>query len=241
MRKAPYHHTDGSNCWTKNCKLGNTYRADIDSTLKSLTISPEALMVASSFIPRDFDEAHAKYYAQTDEKHFKNIESPGSKFTDPQVSNLEELLALKIMQDGVHVFSSQDDDREKLIAAGSYVDGFKEDNRYYMVQTPGKVGVISSDVLSNDDLVDVVRTKDGVPCSLVVGVDEKPATNYGVIIMGIHTVTQKPFVITAFPGPVTKSISNKSIDALEGERITVKQAKKLLDEDSFWCNTRLIK
>lgn len=254
MKYAPYSHSDGTNCWTEHCSRRNSsqegLRKMINAEFESIKISstsanlkakitPRMLELAEDFIPRELDNYHARYYAQTDAKHFSDLSSPGSKFTDAGVNNLNDLLALKIAQDGLKSITGISDDREELIRAGGDAEGFQEGSQYFMVKVSGTVGVIKSSELANDDLVTIERTKDGVPCSVVTQVLTKPVTDYGVIIMSNHTVTGNLFVVTAFPGAVTKVVKNDQIDALEGQQVTVKDVKAILGEN-FWCNTKLI-
>lgn len=192
--------------------------------------------LASAAVPRDIDESYASYYKATDRKHFGDPTEPGSKFLDPKLKKLEDVLKLRILQSST--LNLDGDDREELIKLGADPNGFLKDKRYLVVRTKGKVGVIHSDELDPAQKVLVKRTKPGVPCSLTVEVNEQPETDYAVIIMAKNDKTGKDFAITAFPGLVTKPVAHPHIDALEGNHITVAEAKTILGE-SFWLNTSM--
>lgn len=192
--------------------------------------------LAAAAVPRHIDESYASYYKATDKKHFGDPTEPGSKFLDPKLKQLEDVLKLRIHQSPT--LNLDGDDKEKLIQLGADPDGFLRNNRYLLVHTKGKVGVVHSDKLNPDQKVLVKRTKPGVPCSLIVEVNSQPETDYAVIIMAKNDKTGKDFAITAFPGLVTKPVDHPNIDALEGNHITVAEAKTILGE-SFWLNTSL--
>lgn len=191
---------------------------------------------ASAYVPRDRDESHAAYYAATDAKHFGDKTEPGSKFMDPALRSVEDVAALRMVQTGKN--NLKGDDREALIAAGSDPNGFSEGKRYLMVKTSGTVGIQNSAKMRPTDTVQVVRTKPGAPCSLVASVKSQPETDFAVIVVGEHKETKNDFIITTFPGPVTKPTASEAIDNLEGMTMTVADAKKILGED-FWANTKV--
>jgi hypothetical protein len=89
--------------------------------------------------------------------------------------------------------------------------------RYLMVETPGVLGIKAGHETADDTLITITRTKPGVPCSMVANVAEKSPVDCGVVIMGEHNVTGAPFVISTFPGQVTRPTSDQRIDALEGQ------------------------
>lgn len=194
----------------------------------------EAHKLAKIAVPRKRKQAFAEYYAATDAKHFGNTNQPGSKFTDPTLTKVEDVVALTAYQRG----SLQGDDRAKFIARGATPDAFQDGKRYLLVNTPGKVGILHSSEVKGTDLVQVVRTKPGVPCSLVYEVDKQPETDYGVVVVVEDVETGRDIVITTFPGVVTKSLKNDDIDALEGKSLTIAEARRILGSD-VWLNTKL--
>ena len=192
--------------------------------------------VANQHVPRDIDEQHKAYYEATDRKHFGDKTEPGSKFLDPSLEKVEHVLMLRMEQTGTANLDGND--KSALTARGSDGNGFMEGNRYLMVLTEGTVGIKNSKTLPTDAKVQVVRTKPGAPCSLVMEVEEQPTTDYAVIVIGKHRQTGNDFVITTFPGPVTKPTSNESLDAREGQVLTVGETREILGED-FWINTKV--
>lgn len=237
-RPAPYKHSDGSGCWTKECSRGNS---DLESHLNPhRTAKPQEkwanAYVANHHVPRNLDEQHAGYYAATDKKHFGDKTEPGSKFLNPSLEKVEDVLKLRMEQVGNA--SMEGDDREALIARGSDPTGFGTGKRYLMVLTEGSVGIKNSNSLNEDAKVQVVRTKPGAPCSLVMEVNEQPKTDYAVIVLGEHKQTKKDFVITTFPGPVTKPTANEELDSREGQVMTVSEVKGIMGGD-FWINTKM--
>jgi hypothetical protein len=237
-RNSPYKHADGSGCWTKECSRGNS---DLESHLNPhRTAKPQEkwgyAYVANYFVPRNLDDQHAAYYDATDKKHFGDKTQPGSKFLNPSLEKIEHVLMMRMQQIGEATLDG--DDREALIARGSDPNGFMAGKRYLMVLTEGTVGIKNSSTLPAETKVEVVRTKPGAPCSLVMEVDAQPTTSYAVIVMGEHQQTGKDFLITTFPGPVTKPTANPALDAKEGQTMTVDEVKEILGED-FWINTKM--
>lgn len=237
-RMAPYKHSDGSGCWTKECSRGNS---DLESHLNPYRkVKPQArwgyAYVANHNVPRNLDEQHAAYYEATDKKHFGDKTQPGSKFLDPSLEKVEHVLMMRMEQIGAANLDG--DDKNALIARGSDPNGFIEGKRYLMVLTEGTVGIKNSASLPDDAKVQVVRTKPGSPCSLVMEVSEQPTTDFAVIVMGEHKQTGKDFVITTFPGPVTKPTSNEALDSKEGQFLTIQEVKEIINED-FWINTKV--
>jgi hypothetical protein len=184
-------------------------------------------------VPRELDEATSDYYAATDRKHFGDRTEPGSKFLDPALSELEDIVRLAIAQRG----SLDGDDRVKFYF-DSDPDAFRDGNRYLKVATPGTVGVIHSTELSDASLLSVVRTKPGAPVSLVASVTEQPTTDYAVLIIEDVIDTGEARVVTAFPGTVTAPLESLTLEELEGGAITVAAARDIL-RGEFWANTRL--
>jgi hypothetical protein len=178
------------------------------------------------------------YYASTEHKHFGPLSQPGSKFTDPNVRSLNDVLRLTFDQRG----SLDGDDRDEFIARGAEPQAFDPEKRYLLVRTSGTVGIIHSADLDDDVELEVVR-KDGAPCTLVHAVKEQGTADYAAVILaedkfGI-TENGGPILITAFPGVVTKPIDSRAIDARFGELITVAEARMILGHDVF-VNTRVL-
>lgn len=194
-----------------------------------------AYELAISAVPRNRNQDWADYYAATDAKHFGDPTLPGSKFLSPNLNKFEDVIALAAYQRG----NLDGDDRNTFISLGAASDAFKDDNRYLFVKTPGTVGILHSKELPDETKVQVIRTKPGVPCSLVYDVTEQPKADYAVIIMVTDEETGRAIAITGFPGVVTKSLHNEEIDSHEGEIITLGQVRKILN-DEVWLNTRKV-
>lgn len=238
-RKAPYQHPNGSGCWTKDCSRSRIPdSAPLQTDLKAINTSKQLdlAFTAGQLVPRNLDDMHANYYAATDQKHFGAKDEPGSKFLDPNLRKVEDVLILHMRQAGTSDLSG--DDREELIARGSDPSGFRDSNRYLMVLTEGSVGMQHSEKLNPETKVEVLRTKPGVPCSLVLDVAHQGSTDFAVIVVGKHSMTGKDFVITTFPGPVTKPTSSQILDTYEGQKLTVAEVESLIGKD-FWVNTRI--
>lgn len=189
--------------------------------------------LASAVVPRTRNPEFAAYYRSTDIKHFGDRTEPGSKFTDPGLNCIEDVVALAVVQRG----SLDGDDREEFIARGADPAAFQAGNRYLFVRTPGTIGVIDTAGMDRGTVLSVLRTKPGAPCSLVLDVDQQPDTDYGVIILG-DDEGSLPVVITVFPGLVTPSTKHDDIEAREGGTILLCDARVLLGGD-IWVNTRL--
>lgn len=191
---------------------------------------------AASVIPRDGEMA--EYYKATDAKHFSDKNAPGSKFTDPDIKNLNDVVALADNQryDGI-----QGDDRAKLIAFGANPAAFRDDCRYLVVQTPGKVGSQHISSLPVNDKIEVVRTKPGAPCSLVANVSSQASTNFGVIIMG-KSNEGKDVVFTAHPGMPTRTSGKDEgiFDRFEGRSLSINHIMEIAGTDDVNVNTRLV-
>lgn len=237
-RVSPYKHADGTGCWTKECSRGNS---NLEAHLNPhRRVTTNAMMgyayVANNAVPRDIDDQHSTYYEATDKKHFGDKTQPGSKFLNPSLEKVEHVLMLRMEQIGAA--NLEGDDKQALIARGSDPNGFSSGKRYLMVLTEGSVGIKNSKELDSDAEVDVVRTKPGAPCSLVMEVEKQPETDFAVIVVGEHKQTGNDFVITTFPGPVTKPTANEEIDEREGQTMTVGEVRELMGGD-FWINTKL--
>lgn len=240
QRIAPYKHSDGSGCWTEKCSRGNS-STGTQLNPNPMSSPPTKMMgfsnVAKNHVPRHLDESHAAYYESTDRKHFGDKTEPGSKFLNQSLRKVEDVLILRMRQAG-EVLNLDGDDRDALIARGSDPNGFGTGKRYLMVLTEGTVGIQDSKQLSDDTEIQVVRTKPGVPCSLVREVEDQPKTDFAVIVLGEHKETGRDFLITTFPGPVTKPTKSEELDALEGKVITVGTARRIIGND-FWINTKV--
>lgn len=188
-----------------------------------------AVILSSTQVERD-------YYAANDRKHFGDPTSPGSQFTE--VADTESLVALTYRQRG----SLDGDDRDELIALGGDPKGFMAGKRYLKVQAPGVLGIKAGHEAGDDTPVTITRTKPGAPCSMVATVTEKTPVDYGVVIMGEHNVTGDPFVISTFPGKVTRPTADDRVDSLEGQTVPAGQLRQLLGADAFdtmTLNTRM--
>lgn len=192
--------------------------------------------MAANVIPRD--DAMAEYYKATDAKHFSDKTAPGSKFTDPDMKNLNDIVALTANQryDGL-----QGDDRDKLIKFGANPDAFRDDCRYLVVQTPGKVGSQHISSLPMNEKIEVVRTKPGAPCSLVANVSKQASTNFGVVIMG-KSDDGKDIVFTAHPGMPTRTSGKDEgiFDRYEGRSLSINHIMEIAGTDDVNVNTRLV-
>lgn len=219
---------NGKFCYTVNCK-------------KHFNMYSGGIVAASTVVDRS-DPEWGEYYAGTERKHFSDPKKPGSKFTDPNIKSLNDVVALAYVQRG----GLGGDDREKLLMLGAEPDAFKDNFRYLIVYTPGTLGFIKSSTLRDDTVLKVERTKPGAPCSYVLNVREQPKVNFGVIILSDDFETGKTRLITAFPGQPTyvslkDSKTGESLtDTLEGQSLTVKQVHELTGRDVS-VNTRLIK
>ncbi len=186
-------------------------------------------------VDRISDPDMAEYYAATDKKHFSDKDAPGSKFLDPKLKTIEDVLVKASLDRG----KLSGDDRDGFIALGANPAWLNPNNRYLMVKTPGTVGVKNTKTMKSTDYVRVERTKPGVPCSFVAYVEEQPKTDYGVIVMSHNKETGKEMVVTTFPGMPTKAPKSDEIDSHEGQWVTVAEARKLAGGD-FFAQTALV-
>ena len=184
------------------------------------------------------DSGWGPYYAGTEKKHFSDKTLPGSKFTSPEVKNLNDLLALAHAQRG----SLEGNDAHKFIEKGIAPEVFKPGFRYLHIETSGKLGIVNSQFLDENTEVKVVRTKPGAPCNFMVEVDHQPEVDYGVVILE-DSEDGKTRLITAFPGyptfvPDKGSASESKADSLEGRTLTIGEIHTLLGRPVN-VNTRL--
>lgn len=199
---------------------------------------------ASTLIPRR--GSLRDYYAATDAKHFApevsvdsaKPQTPGSKFTDPTLQRLNDVVALAYRQRG-HL---DGDDREELARLGTPEEAFKPGIRYLMVRTPGTVGIRRSDDLPDDTAIEVVRSKPGAPCSLVLDVSAQETTEVGTIIIGHNDTADGPgqeVVFTAHPGlPIPVDFTDR-MAGFEGRRVSLTTVRGAYGGD-VWLNTRLV-
>lgn len=198
---------------------------------------------ASALIPRR--GALRDYYAATDAKHFTPVTAgpdgaaatPGSTFTDPTLARLNDAVALAYRQRG----NLDGDDRDELARLGTPEAAFKPGIRYLLVRTPGTVGIRRSDDLPDDTMVEVVRSKPGAPCSLVVEVTAQETTEVGTIIIGRSDTgdgSGDEVVFTAHPGlPIPVDFSDR-MAGFEGRRVSLAAVRGAYDGD-VWLNTRV--
>lgn len=219
---------NGKYCYTVNCKK----HSNVGSSSAPVTV----LSTVTGLVDRG-DTEWGPYYESTEKKHLLDPEKPGSKFIAPELKTLEDVLALAFIQRK----GLQGDDRNFFISEGVDPTAFKDGFRYLKVETPGKLGIVSSSHLDENVAVKVERTKVGAPCNFVLDVNEQPHVDYGVIILEGEGDSSR--LITMFPGaPTYVSLSEKSKDRMnswEGETFTVGQLREKLGRD-FTVNTRLV-
>jgi hypothetical protein len=186
---------------------------------------------ATALIPRR--GSMGAYYAATDDKHFGDSGSAGSKFTDPTLTRLNDVVALAYRQRG-HL---DGDDRDQLAALGTPDAAFKPGIRYLLVRTPGTVGIRHSAGLPDDTPVHVTRMKPGAPCSLVLDVDTETTTDVGTIIIGRPEENGPEVVFTAHPGlPIPTDFEDR-MSAHEGTTVALSVLRTAYGND-IWLNTR---
>lgn len=224
---------------------GMTEKAELNESLRNKKIAEykalgteitDSEKTASAVIPRE--GALKDYYAGTDAKHFHDKNKPGSKFTDPDIKNFNDLVALAARQreEGL-----SGDDREQLVAMGTSDSALKSGYRYLIVKTGGKLGVKNSaTIFDGDTLVRVERTKAGASCSLVMDVKEQDTVDFGVVVMGKPDGFDKDIAITAHPGLPSTSSGKGTFDEYEGKTITISQARKIAGTAEVNINTRLV-
>jgi hypothetical protein len=215
---------------------GGRFGAQLRSENPTLTLELPGVAAARSVILSS-TPVERDYYAANDRKHFGDPTSPGSQFTE--VQDTESLVALTHRQRG----NLDGDDREELMARGGDPNGFMAGKRYLMVETPGVLGIKAGHETADDTPITITRTKPGAPCSMVAGVTEKSPVDYGVVVMGEHNVTGQPFVISTFPGRVTRPTADERVDALEGQTVHAGHLRDMLGAEEFnamTLNTRML-
>lgn len=181
------------------------------------------------------DPQWGAYYAATDLKHFGNRNQPGSKFVDPKLKRVEDILILAYNQRG----NLQGTDEQKFINLGASPEAFNEGYRYLYVETPGTLGIVHTSTLPDNELVQIIRTKPGAPCSVVATVASQTTVNYGVVILTEDEHTGLPRLITTFPGMVTKTSRVEELEKYENQTVPLSIIRPLYGED-FWVNTRIL-
>lgn len=206
--------------------------------------SHTAQQAATALIPRR--GSWSAYYQATDAKHFPAnpvaasdgrqapAATPGSTFTDPALRRLNDVVALAHRQRG----DLDGDDRDELARLGTPEEAFKPGIRYLLVRTSGTVGIRRSDDLPGDTAVEVVRSKPGAPCSLVLDVTTQETTDVATIIIGRNEETDTEMVFTAHPGLPIPAGSTDRMTAWEGRRVSLAQVRAAYGGD-VWLNTRL--
>lgn len=187
-------------------------------------------------IPRNKDADWRRYYEDTDRKHFTDKTSAGSKFLNPHLTSLEDLVKLRLHQKPEEGLAG--DDKETLIALGSDEDGFMPGTRYLIVRTLGTVGIIHSSELPGEQLVKIERTKHKAPVSVTTVVNQQPTVDYGVLIISDTLNETHPTLVTAFPGPVIKPSKDDRLEQMEGQQLSLKLVKHFLNVDNLWITTK---
>lgn len=136
------------------------------------------------------------------------------------------------------------DDRDELIARGADPEAFMAPEsgvRYLLVETPGAVGVIRSEGMSDDTPVYVVRTKPGVPCALAVDVDAAPTTGVGTVVIGPHPDDpSREIVWTAHPGlPIPPARGEDPFAEFEGGTVSLGVVRDRSGRSDLWLQTRV--
>lgn len=172
----------------------------------------------------------ADYYKATDAKHFGDRTIPGSKFTDPDLNSLEDVLELAIKQRG----NLENDDRAKFIDMGALKDAFDPNIRYLYVETKGLVGIIHSAGRPDGIPLLVRRTKPGAPCSVTYNTNLRHTTDIAVVIIDKDDAGNER-LITAHPGTPVKPKTGE-FDEFEGQYISLGQAR-LIAGGELWLET----
>lgn len=192
--------------------------------------------MVDSVVPRQGE--FAQYYADTDAKHFSNKDTPGSKFTDPRVKNLNDAVAMTVQQRG----SLQGDDRAKLIKFGADPDTLSPDHRYLIVQTQGKLGSQDINSFPVNTKFRIERTKSGANCSVVADVEKQASVNFGVVIMGKVKGHENDCAITAHPGlPARMNSKQDRFADYEGKTLSMNHVMEIAGSDKVNINTRVAK
>lgn len=203
----------------------------------------------------EFLEVHKKYVYQLvdykkrpqyvdsiNNKHFKPG-GHGSKFTDPNIKNVNELLLLAAIQRG----DLNGDDRGKLIKLGASTESFlpvETGVRYLKVDVEGIEALADTKFMEEGERL-TIRAKgknDGRLPSLSFVAENKEVipVNYGTIIIGSkETIYGDPIpgtetLWTAFPGVATLGVTSEEIREKgwdDGTVITVQQFRETFGRD----------
>lgn len=195
-------------------------------------------------------KSRPEYIESIETKHIRGS-GAGSKFTDPKIKTVDDVMSIAQQQRG-HL---QGDDREALIQVGADPSSFLPPStgvRYLMVQTNGTQAIKHTSELP-DDTVLTVNAKgknDGKPASLSLSVDvnKQPTTEFATVIIGPKMDEKKDPIEgtntlwTMHPGVPTRGIRSndlreKGLDG--GSTITVKELREKFGKD-INVNTRLI-
>lgn len=183
-----------------------------------------------------------QYVDSINNKHFKPG-GHGSKFTNPNITNVNELLLLTAIQRG----NLEGDDREKLIKLGASPESFQPLEtgiRYLKVDIEGIEALADTKLMDGTELL-TIRAKgknDGKkpPLSFVAEDKEVTPVAYGTIIIGSkETIYGDPIpgtetLWTAFPGIVTSGVTSEEIREKgwdDGTVITVQQFRETFGRD----------
>lgn len=190
----------------------------------------------SHVMPPQFKE----YFDSTEKKHF-HPSSPGSTFTEAK--NLNEVLSLAHKQRG----TLDGDDREVLINDhGADPESFRDDKRYIMVKTGGRLGSVHATQLPKDTMLRVHQKSEGVEPVLVAEVKVKPPVNVATVVLVDNptlkgTENNSTLLITAFPGVSTARGSSEDLLPYVGQNISMDKAYEIFKGNDFSVNTQLIK
>lgn len=217
-----------------------TMEASLDATtavtnLRRELESPRRVM---NLIER---EARPEYVASIDRKHFGEG-GAGSKFTDPRVSNVDQLLSLAAKQRG----GLDGDDREALIRAGANPKDFAPASsgiRYLKVEVEGSQQLRSTASMADSDVIEVQAKggNDGRPPSLTFAAPGgAERVSFATVVVGPKVDgDRKPIegtetLYTAHPGIPTRGIRsddvrNAGLDG--GSKLTVGEFRKLFGRD----------
>ena len=206
--------------------------ANVTLTRRTTGVPEDDEHGVAGYVPRDGDLAD--YYASTDKKHFSDLDSPGSKFTDPDLSRLEDVLELAAGQRG----SLDGDDRDALISLGADADAFNDMARYLLVHTPGRLGAQKMDSLPADARIFARRTKAGGKVSLVAEVSQQADTGFATIIIGPDKQGTRDIVWTAHPGlPATSGGGEDTFGDHDGQELTRDQIAAIAGTRNVTVNT----
>lgn len=191
-----------------------------------------------------------EYISSIETKHITGS-SAGSKFTDPSIKNVNDVMSLAQQQSG----SLDGDDRDKLIAQGAEPSSFLPAStgvRYLMVKTQGTQALKNTSDLDEDTTLTVTAKgrNDGKPASLSLAteVKEQPKTQFGTIIVGPkedenrNPIENTTTLWTMHPGVPTRGIRSNDLreNGLDGgSTITVKELREKFGKD-INVNTKLI-